>query len=903
MLAGGHPQTIATKLLPPRCVGLIERPRLVELVTEVQSRRLSVVKAPAGFGKTSLAAEWVERLSQSGNLVAWFSIDANDNQPTQFLFYLSHALRHAHDGVGSPAIALILETSMISPPAIISTLINGLAEIDEEVCLFLEDYHCVSDPAIHDAVEFLLRHAPSNLHVVIATRTEPPLPLAALRAQNLLLEIDVAALRFDLEETRQFLEHEGLGSLDPAQLRLLHERTEGWPAVLRIVAATASQSGENFSQYVRQLSGSSRPIGAYLADMVDGLPGDMASFMLRTAVLDKFSVDLCKAVTQHKSSGEFLESIANRQLLLVPLDREGHWYRYHHLLSAYLRHRLEAELGEEEIATLHRRASHWYASEELWTEAIQHAIAAGDTEQAASWIKNCAMTLVKKGDLLTLLGWQRLFPMARAIELKLAVAWGMALVIRVNETLELLQQIESDLGDQHSPENAAIACECATIRSVALVLGDDTQRALPIAEDCLGRSNDPWTTNVASNVVRLGSLKAGDLDKFYATPWIPYSLDEDRRNVFASVYRRCLQGLAEVQQFRLTAAERYYFNAVALAEQNVGPDSVAAALPISLLARIRYEQGRVDEAEGMVFDRLPILSTAAMLDCVLSAYFVLVRLAAFRKNFSRAYTLLDQAENLGFARRWGRLVAGTLMERVRLCCLEGRISESVACLDRLNRIAEEHPAPKLCAWSDIHRYNALARAHIALAQNEPQSAISILKNLVREADDAHNYYYGLRIGTHLAMADFRAGERVNAQIALRKVLDMGMKEGLYQTILDQGPEMGTLLSSVRENAARSGDPADFVSYVDRLIEGYGARYQSQGNESATSAVEEPLSAREGNVLDLIAEGRSNKEIARILSIAPETVKSHVKHIFIKLNVERRAQAVSRAQSLGLVGTP
>ena len=155
-------------------------------------KRLSVVKAPAGFGKTSLAAAWVERLLQSGNLVAWFSIDANDNQPTQFLFYVSHALKRARDGVGSPAIDLILETSLISPPAIVSTLINGLAEIDEEVYLFLEDYHCVSDPAIHDAVAFLLRHAPSNLHVVLATRTEPPLPLAALRAQNQLLEIDVA---------------------------------------------------------------------------------------------------------------------------------------------------------------------------------------------------------------------------------------------------------------------------------------------------------------------------------------------------------------------------------------------------------------------------------------------------------------------------------------------------------------------------------------------------------------------------------------------------------------------------------------------------------------------------------------------------------------------------------------
>ena len=298
-------------------------------------------------------------------------------------------------------------------------------------------------------------------------------------------------------------------------------------------------------------------------------------------------------------------------------------------------------------------------------------------------------------------------------------------------------------------------------------------------------------------------------------------------------------------RLRLSAAERYYLDAVALAEQYVGPNSVAAALPLSLLAQIRYEQGRMDEAEGMLFDRLPILSATAMLDCVLSAYFVLVRLAAFRMNFSRAYTLLEQAENLGLTRHWGRLVAAALLERVRLSCLEGRISESAAYLDRLDRIAEDHPAPKSCAWSDIHRYSALARAHVALSQDDSQSAISILKNLQHEADDAHSYYFGLRVGAHLATAYFRAGERADALAALRKVLDVGVQEGLYQTILDQGPEIGTLLLSVREDAARTGDPTDFVSYVDRLIEGYRARYQSQVKESTTSAVAEPLSAREG----------------------------------------------------------
>jgi LuxR family transcriptional regulator, maltose regulon positive regulatory protein len=200
-------------------------------------------------------------------------------------------------------------------------------------------------------------------------------------------------------------------------------------------------------------------------------------------------------------------------------------------MTAYLRQRLEAKLKGEEVAALHRRASHWYASQELWTEAVQHAIAAGDTKQAASWIKNCAMALVKKGDMLTLLGWQRLFPMAPSpIELKLAIAWGMALALRLEETLELLRQIERDLGDEYASENAALACECATIRSVAIALGDDSLKALSLAEDCLSRSNDPWTANVASNVVRYGYLKAGDLAKFYATPWIPYSVDEDRRN-------------------------------------------------------------------------------------------------------------------------------------------------------------------------------------------------------------------------------------------------------------------------------------------------------------------------------------------------------------------------------------
>jgi hypothetical protein len=275
----------------------------------------------------------------------------------------------------------------------------------------------------------------------------------------------------------------------------------------------------------------------------------------------------------------------------------------------------------------------------------------------------------------------------------------MALAIRIEEMLQLLRQVESDLSDEYLAESAALACECATIRSVAIALGDDSQGALSLAEDCLSRTNDPWTANVASNVARFGYLKAGDLTKFYATPWIPYSLDEDRRNVFASVYRRCLQGLAEVQQLRLSAAERYYVDAVALAEQHVGANSVAAALPFSLLAQIRYEQGRMDEAEDMLFERLPILSAAAMLDCVLSAYFVLVRLAVSRRNFPRAHTLLEQAENLGIVRGWG--------DWSRQRC-------STACGSRVQRAKYRKASRALIGWTVLQ--TSILRLHPALGR-------------------------------------------------------------------------------------------------------------------------------------------------------------------------------------------
>jgi len=539
--ARGRLPLLATKILPARFGGLVARPRLVAILSELRAKRLAVIKAPAGFGKTSLMAAWAETLEQSGNSVGWLTVDSDDDEATRFLFYVSHALHNACPDVGTEAIGLILENNLINPTAILSSLINDLAEIEDDVYLFLEDYHWLGASRIHQAVAYFLAHAPSHCHVVLTTRTEPPLPLATLRARNQLIEIDSAALRFDMQETQAFVDSTKPGVLEFPDVQLLQRKTEGWPAALRIISAMRSQSGFGLKEYVHNLSGSQRPIAAYLAEMLDGLPADLVDFMLRTAILDRLTGPLCEAVTGSSSSRTYLATLAQRQMLLTPLDNDGVWFRYHTLLSEYLRQRLEADRGIE-TPELHRRAALWYASQELWTEAVQHAIAAGDSDRAISWIKNCAMALIKKGDLFTLLEWQRQFPdelMRGQCEVRVAIAWGLALALRFDEALKLATDIEGDIAAMRLPEND-LRHECQAIRAVAIALKDDSERALPLAEDCVNRSSDPWTANVASNVVRFGHMKAGNLKQFHATPWIPYSVEEDRRNVFASVYRHCL---------------------------------------------------------------------------------------------------------------------------------------------------------------------------------------------------------------------------------------------------------------------------------------------------------------------------------------------------------------------------
>ncbi|WNC91868.1 LuxR C-terminal-related transcriptional regulator [Paraburkholderia sp. FT54] len=882
---------------------LIVRPQLVGLAERAASKRLTVIKAPAGFGKTSLALVWLDRLRANGARVAWLSLDAEDDEPARFLNYLAHALWQACGNVGAAAISLTADAAFVSPHAVVSTLINELVEVDEEVVLFLDDYHLVSLPAVHDAMSFFIEKAPSNVHVVLCSRTDPLLPLARMRAGDDLLEIDVSALRFDFDETTRFVEHALPGVLNASQVETLFASTEGWAAALRISMSMLSRKECRAPQERPAPSGTSRPFAAYIEHMFERLPAAIVEFMLRTSILDRLSAPLCEAVTGLRTSQRMLDEIAGGQLLLQAIDGDGQWFRYHHLMGEYLRAKLEVRHADE-VAELHCRASGWYGGQELWTEAVKHAIAAGTTDNAIRLMERCAMALVKKGDLLTLLGLQSRFPASLAsakVKVTLAIAWGMALAMRFDEALAMLDGVEHDTPSHTGAESEDILSECQAIRSVVAALKDDPEGALAIAEPSLARpSADIWTTNVASNVVRFAHWKAGNLEALYATPWMSYSIEENQRNLYSSVYRLCLLGHAEMQQLHFGLAERYFTESMQLAEREAGPDSISVALCAPMIGQIWYEHGRLDEAETLVAGLMPVIDVAVLLDSVLIAYRLLIRIAVARSDMRQAYALLDQAQALGCARQWERLSAAALVERIRLYLVEGRTVEAAVCVAQLDQMADSHSYPSRSISLEIENYRALGAASVAAAQHRTEEAAAVLSVALQNAERRHGDFLAIRLRTMLAQVWLAANERTRAIELFHEVLTVAAPAGVYQSILDVGPDIGELLHAVCEDARLTAQTNELISYANHLLDGWRILYQPGGNLQRDTG-RGSLSSREREIVDLIGRGQSNKEIANTLGIGAETVKSHMKSIFMKLGVDRRAQAVARARDLGLVG--
>jgi LuxR family maltose regulon positive regulatory protein len=887
---GGLPQLALTKTAPPATnKSRIERGRLLAALQDCATQRLILLKAPAGYGKTTLAVDWCDQLRSSGAIVAWLSVDKDDNEPNAFAYHVTRTIYRAAPELGQSAIDLLAEVKLIASRSVVSAAINSIAESDDEVYLFLDDYHAIVDGQCHELTAFLLRYASSNFHLVISTRTEPPLPVSKLRLTDEIGEVDASSLRFTLAEAEEFLGGGLASPLDQADVFKLHEATEGWPAALQL-ARIAVRNSPDSSRIVRSFSGASRSISSYIEDTLTSQTDEIVQFLMQTAILDRLHGSLCRAVTGIPHSAEILRALNNEQLLLMTLDEENGWYRYHHLMTDFLKDRLETTIPDR-IPELHRRACDWYASQQMWDRAVHHAIAAKDLGLSLQLIEQCAMPLVAKGDLLTLLGWERQLPkelMSGQASVKVALAWGMALVTRFTEADELLRPVEEFAQRDKTSE---LWSKCRVARAGWYALSGDSAKGREVVADYVGRFLDNFELNSVWNVLRYACWKAGEWEEFYALP-LPDSRLEEATYVLAENYRLCLYGMVASHKLQVDEGLRFYADARALAEKHVGNRSVSAVMTTGLSALLQYERGNVSAAEIAVLDELEIIETTVNHESFLSAYLVLVRAALRRGDTKRALTLLNRAERLSDERGWARLVVAFLVERLRIVLRAEDIEAAKGIVGHIATMREQHPAPQRCSWTELHIDAAVAEGLLALATDEVDLAVELLTWAYNELIANDNWRGALRVGADLSIAHDRAGRMNAASTVLKEIVGRAANANVVSFVHERAGQLDHILTYTQSTWSDDAVLTDF---------GRGLLAGSTGtNGKLPRTAKYALSEREQTILGFIANGKSNKQIARALGVTPETIKTHIKRIFLKLAAKSRAQAVVRAQSLGLL---
>ena len=886
-----------TKTVPPAIrKSALHRPALLRFLDNATARRLVLFGAPAGYGKSTLAAQWYQRLRDAGAIVAWLGLDAEDNEPSVFAYHLACAIESAAPSLGRNTIELLKASSLLPPRNIISSLLNAVSEIDSETYLFLEDFHVVPDQRCHALMTLILRYAPSNLHLVLLSRSEPRFSLSRLRLEDELVEVDLSLLRFTPEETNDFLGEALSRQLGAAGIAKLHSATEGWPAALQLARIALLNSTDPLA-FVGTISGTTRTISEYFEDMLATQPKPVVDFLLKTSILDRMNASLCSAVAGILDATSMLQTLERDQLLLVPLDEHGNWYRYHHLLREFLLDRLRAERPDQ-VAVIYRRAHRWYSVRELWREAVQYAIAAEDYSLALEYIENCAMTLVGKGDLLTLLSWEQQLSkelMCSQLEVKLALAWGMSLVTRFKEAGVLLTQVEAGV---RKSSGSDLWWRSRGARAVFCALSDDSASGPEVALECLaGHKFDAFYFTALCNVLRYAYLKSGDWNAFYAVPNPDVSVGETSY-VLAENHRLCLYGLAAVKQLKFDEGLEFYTAAQSLAEKYAGSKSVTASMLTGLIARLQYERGDVADAEVRVLDSLDLIETTALHEGFLNAYFVLVRAAAIRGDRTRALRLLNRAERLSLERGWGAVGAVFLMERTRILLADGNISEANALLPAFEELHARHPAGSSCSSVAIRTWSMVSKGLIETASGNLKDAAISLGGAFDVLLAAGDRLAALRVGIDLAVLHSRLGSSTKAYDLLGQLMSWGAHANMSSFVLDHDPRIVPILSQARDVGVFDEDRGA-LKFVNGLLE----RLRKRARETGKPAVARPrdeLTARERSIVEFIARGRSNKEIARELGVAPETIKTHLKRIFQKLSAESRTQAVVRAQSLGVL---
>lgn len=880
--ANDVPVLLTTKITPPRRGrGVLPRPRLEQFAEHLTERRLAILEAPPGFGKTTLATIWAERLVAQGHAVAWLSLDAEDDSAHRLLYYLSAAINRVCSSVGKQVLALGDGVSAYSAQALASLLIAELERHPQPITLIFDDYHCIDDAVLVEALRFLVQRAPEQVHLVFIGRKDLPEAILEHFYADERLEIDAALLRFEPEETRDLLRKGGLQPELGGDLCAIQDAADGWIAALRAYLLTANTSGG------RHLP---RSISNLFDDILAQLSDSTRRVLCSLGLLDKFSPALLHTLFGDAVAEQLLQLLRRRQLFLNVLDEHDGWFGLHPLFREHLRSTClrQDEQGAREFML---RAARWFAERELWFDAIQLGMDSGDVEQLREWIQDCATTLIEQGDFNTLVALEKRWKLQSTdnpLPLKVTRAWAMGLALEYGPAMRLVEELEVEIAQlQGSEEVAVMHWEVQAIKAMLWALDDRFGLAAPLADACLASGYcTPWATNVLLNIVCGAHLRACRWDGLYSLPPTQGVAQGNRGYFLHDCYRKTLYALAEFYQGRIVQGIATLDGVLEQAHELFAcdlrrPNPVLTALPKGFSAFGHYLRGELGEAEALLQESLPYIKSGSFIECTAFAHMVQVRLLAHQGRFAQARRVLDDLESLSLAREWPRLQARALLERVRLHLLERKPREAHVCSSMLQQLASLD-WPDQCI--DREYFALLSRLWLALDVERCESALldQALALLKRVQDNEIRLYY-VELGAVTGLLLSRERGESEALELLGSVLQLTAESGVV-TLLSDLPTPDACGLFARHC------PVALQLQAAALL---GIDAQESAGDCSEALL--ALTVKERQVVQLVAEGKSNKQIARDLNVTPETIKSHMKNIFTKLKVDNRAQAAVMLQ--------
>jgi LuxR family maltose regulon positive regulatory protein len=898
---------LTTKLHIPRPRSdLVRRPRLTARLTAGLDKKLTLIAAPAGFGKTTLLSEWIP---QSPRCVTWLSLDEGDNSSARFWAYFIAALQTLSPEIGKSAQDLI--SAFQAPPieTILTVLINEIDAFEDSFACVLDDYHLIENMEIDQGLTYLIEHQTSNMHLIINTRIDPSLPLHRLRARDNLTEIRAEDMRFTPDEIAAFLAQEMGIDFSAGEVAAMEARTEGWIAGLQI-AVLSMRGREDVSAFIRSFSGSHRHILEYLAEEVlSQRPKGTLNFLLRTAVLDRLCGSLCDAVTGGSGGQTILENLEHANLFITPLDDEGRWFRYHHLFAEVLQARLQQQ-HPELPAELHLRASVWYEDHSLIFEAVQHALAAGSMDQVSRLIESHRWALLGRGDAHTLQRWLDELPdevVRSRPGLGLAYAWILTMMEQTESIEAYISDVEHALSEAGLPSEQinlehenALRGEIASLRADIALTRYDLPRAIGLCRQALTLLPEEnfLIRGVTTYFLGHGERFGGRVEQAEHAYIEASELALRADNLLIASY--ALANLANVQiaMGHLSQAARSSRRILEVSSERQRQTWPVAGMAYQGLGKLYYEWNDLDSAEEQLNLGIEYGQRGGLVSLEIVNYSVLILIRQAQGDASGADQMLENIGRLADQSLNPLYTARLPAIEAHLRWRQGHYELAIQWADTCGLRLDAADLPYMLEQD----YLTLAR--IRIAQGKLEGVAEMLARLARAAEADRRYGDLIAILIQLVMAHRALGQQEQARLYVERALKLAEPEGYVRSFVDEGEPMRRLLLDYRaslQNRLGNGDGREIIPLLactDQLLGSFAPDAPAQ--KELDEAGMEALNAREMEILQLIATGRSNREIADLLVIAVSTVKWNINNLYGKLGAKSRTHALARARELNLL---